>query len=137
MLLLLAALPYIGAVVVYWLNTANLFRDAEVMAPSNWNWRLVAPVMVGGLTPLALAAKTGLMDEERWLLLSATGVAILYTLVSMGVLRGERKFFRLQIAIGFGDKKFRNWPRWRPVALMGSLVLVYAATVNMIVAGRP
>jgi hypothetical protein len=134
LLLLLAALPYIGALVVYWVNSDALFRDAGASAPSNWNWRLVTPVMVGGLTPLALAAKSGLPDGERWLLLSATGLAILYALVSMGTLRDSKKFFRLQLPIGMGNHTFHKWPKWRVLLLVGSLVFIYAATVNMVVA---
>lgn len=134
MLLLLAALPYVGALAVYWLNTDALFRDAGAAAPSNWNWRLVTPVMVGGLTPLALAAKSGLQDEQRWLLLSATGLAILYTLISMGIFRDSKKFFQLQLPTGMGNRAFRKWPRWRAFLLVGSLVLIYAAVVNMVVA---
>lgn len=134
MLLLLAALPYLGTLAVYWLNTAALFRDAGATAPSNWNWRLVTPVMVGGLTPLALAAKSGLQDEQRWLLLSATGLAMLYTLISMGVYRDTQKFFRLQLPVGVGNRTFRKWPKWGAFLLVGSLVLIYAAIVNMVVA---
>lgn len=134
MLLLLAALPYVGALAVYWLNTAALFRDAEATAPSNWNWRLVTPVMVGGLTPLALAAKSGLQDDQRWLLLSATGLAMLYTLISMGIFRDTKKFFRLQLPAGVGNHAFHKWPKWCAFTLVGSLVLVYAAVVNMVVA---
>jgi len=134
LLLLLAALPYAGALVVYWLNTDALFRDAGATAPSNWNWRLVTPVMVGGLTPLALAAKSGLQDEQRWLLLSATGLAMLYTLVSMGVFRDPQKFFQLQLPVGIGDRTLRKWPKWRAFLLVGSLVFIYAAVVNMVVA---
>jgi hypothetical protein len=136
LLLLLAALPYVGALAVYWLNADALFRDAGATAPSNWNWRLVTPVMVGGLTPLALAAKSGLPDEQRWLLLSATGLAILYTLISMGIFRDSKKFFQLQLPAGMGNHTFRKWPKWRAFLLVGSLVLIYAAVVNMVVAVR-
>jgi hypothetical protein len=132
-LVLLAALPYAATVIAYWIGTGALFRAQT--APSSWSWRLIGPVLVGGFTPIALAAKTGLADGERWLLLSATGVAVFFTLVGMGLLREESYYFKLQVAVGIGSRRFAKWPRWRFVMVLGSLVLAYGATVNVIVAG--
>ena len=132
--MLLAALPYVAALAVYWVNTDALFRDAGAVAPSNWNLRIVTPVLVAGITPLALAAKSGLHDHQRWLLLSATGIAMLYTLISLGILRDSKKFFRLQLPLGVGERTFTKWPRWRGFLMVGTLVVVYAAVVNMVVA---
>jgi hypothetical protein len=131
---LLAPLPYVGAIVMYWFTSASLFRDAEGVAPSNWNWRLVAPVMVGGLTPLALAAKSGLDGVQRGALLSATAAAIVFTLVGMGLLRDDKKFFRLQLALSEGDAKNPRALKWRILVIAGTLVLVYGAIVNVLVA---
>ena len=133
MSVLLAPLPYLGAILMYWFTSAGLFRDAEGAPPSNWSWRFVAPVMVGGLTPLALAAKNGLDAVQRAALLSATAAAIVFTIVAMGLLR-EQKFFRVQLKISDGDGKN---PRleWRHLFVgAGTLILVYAALMNVLVA---
>jgi len=132
-LVLLAALPYVATIIYYWIGTGAIFRAQT--APSSWSWRLIGPVLVGGFTPIALAAKAGLQDGERWLLLSATGVAVLFTLVGMGLLREESHYFKLQVAVGIGSRSFTKWPRWKFVMLLGSLVLAYGAAVNVIVAG--
>ncbi len=134
MFVLLAALPYVGTIALYWLTTSDLFRDAKGIVPSNWNWRLVAPVMVGGLTPLALASRSGVDSSERGLLLTATGLAILFTLIGMGVLRDGKRFFGLQTLLTVGGKKFSRVPRWRVVLIVGTLILCYGAVINVIVA---
>jgi hypothetical protein len=134
MFVLLAALPYVGTIALYWLTTGDLFRDAKGVVPSNWNWRLVAPVMIGGLTPVALAAKSGLNNSDRGLLLTATGLAILFTLIGMGVLRDGRRFFGLQMPVSIGTRKFNRIPRWRVVLIAGSVLLCYGAVINVIVA---
>jgi hypothetical protein len=134
MFVLLATLPYIGAIAMYWLTTGDLFRDARGVVPSNWNWRLVAPVMIGGLTPLALAAKGGVDRADRGLLLTATGLAILFTLIGMGVLRDGKRFFGLQTSLTIGTRKLSRVPRWRVILIVGTILLCYGGTVNVIVA---
>ena len=134
MSVLLAPLPYVGAIVMYWFTSASLFRDAEGAVPSNWSWRLIAPVMVGGLTPLALAAKNGLDGVQRGALLTATAAAIVFTLVGMGLLRDDRKFFRLQLALSEGNAKNPRALKWKILVMVGTLVLLYGAIVNILVA---
>lgn len=133
MLVLLAALPYAGAIAMYWLTASNLFKEANGVVPGNWNWRLVAPVMVGGLTPLALAPRDGLTSTERGLLLSGTALAIVYTLVCMTVLRDGKKFFRVQIPVTSRGKS--RLSRWRVMLLVGTAVLCWGAAANVIVVG--
>jgi hypothetical protein len=131
--MLLAALPYAGAIAMYWLTVTNVFKEAKGTVPDNWNWRLVAPVMVGGLTPLALAPRDGLDSTERGLLLSVTALAIFFTLICMTVLRDDKKFFRMQIPVTVLDRSLL--PRWRTMLLLGTLVLCWGAVVNVVVAG--
>lgn len=134
MSVLLAPLPYVGAIMMYWFTSSNLFNEPREVAPSNWNWRFIAPVMVGGLTPLALAAKNGLDPTQRGALLSATAAAIIYTLVGMGRLQNQRKFFRLQLELSEGNAKNPRALRWRIWVAVGTAVLIYGAAVNIIVA---
>lgn len=135
MQLLLAVLPYCAAVAVYWQTASSLFSESRTTVPSNWNWRLVFPVAVGGLTPLALAAKSGLDSDERGLLLSVPGVSIIFSVVFMGALWGTARYYWAREPIHF-LRRWRSAPRWLAVVATGSMVLVYGATTNVIVANQ-
>jgi hypothetical protein len=131
---LLALLPYGGTIALYWLTSADLFREGRGAAPSNWNWRLVAPIVVGGLTPLALAARSDVGGSDRGWLLSATGVAILFALICMTLLRNDERFFGLQLEVVIKRKKIGRLPRWRVLVAGGTLLLCYGAAVNVVAA---
>lgn len=135
MLTLLAALPYVAAIALYWLTTGDAVGDAEGEAPSNWKWRFVGPVMVGGLTPLALAATNGISGASRTLLLLTTAMAILFTVLIMAAVK-ESHFFRLLRPLSIGAVNFSRFPRWRIIVVVGTAVLCYGAVVNVIVAGN-
>jgi hypothetical protein len=134
--LLLATFPYIGAIALYWQASSNLFRGAKGEPPSNWSWLLVAPVILGGLTPLALAGRSDLTGSERALLLTATALAILFALVYMGMLRDGQKFFHLQVPLTVRGRTFDRVPRWYLLIFLGSAVLCYGAVVNLMVASK-
>jgi hypothetical protein len=133
---LLAGLPYVAAIALYWLTASNMVTDAKGEVPSNWNWRLVGPVMVGGLTPLALAASDGVDGSQQAILLSAPAIAIVFTVVLMAALWDGSGFFRLQRPISAGPVNYTRFPRWRVVVLAGTAVLGYGAVVNVMVAGQ-
>jgi len=134
--MLLAALPYVATIALYWLTTNDLIRDAEGEIPSNWNWRLVVPVLVGGLTPLALAASDSVTPANRTLLLSATALAILFTVLFMAALRDGSGFFKLQRPISIGSLNLARFPRWRLILVVGTAILCYGAVANVVVAGK-
>jgi hypothetical protein len=131
---LLAACPYIAALASYWASAWDLFRTENETAPPNWNWRLVAPVLAGGLTPLALASKqTGIDATERGLLLSSVAAAILFVVVLLPFLQGNKPYLWLQRAIPIGRRELR-WLPWRRFFVgLGSVILVYGASVNIAV----
>jgi len=133
---LLAALPYVATIALYWLTTSGLIKDAEGEAPSNWNWRLVAPVLVGGLTPLALAASDSVTGSNRTFLLSTTALAILFTVLLMAALQVGSGFFKLQRPISIGSLNLTRFPRWRLILVVGTAILCYGAVTNVIVAGK-
>lgn len=136
MFVLLAALPYIAAIALYVMTAKDLVRDAEGEVPSNWNWKLVAPVVVGALTPLALAASDGVSTADRGVLLSVTGLAIVFGIVAMTAMRGQYAFFRLQRPVSLGRVKFTNVPRWKIIVGAGAVILCYGAVVNVLIAGK-
>lgn len=121
---------------MYWQAAASLFGDATTVVPSNWSWRLVAPVVAGGLAPLAVAASGGLDDSQRVLLLVASGVASLFSLVCMGFLRRDETFFSLKKTFTVLGKNVFNLPRWGIVAAAGTLVLCCVGGINVLVAAK-
>ena len=136
MLVLLAALPYVSAIALYWLTANDLVADADGEIPSNWNWRLVAPVMVAGFTPLALATSEGVSSSDRNLLISATAVAMFFTAVFMTALRDKSGFFRIQRPISVNSVNFTRLARWKAIVAIGTVILCYGAVVNVFVAAK-
>jgi hypothetical protein len=130
---LLGLAPYAVAIVVYCVNTADIFGGSRPGAPSNWNWRLVAPVVVGGLTPLGLASSTEIAGSERGLLLSGTAAAVVFGVLTLSVLRSDRAYFRVQLPVTVGQQALR-WLPWRHVIVgVGIVILAYCATTNLVV----
>jgi hypothetical protein len=136
MSVLLAVLPYVASIGLYGFTAKDVVSSGEGEAPSNWNWKLVVPVVVGALTPLALAASDGLSGTERGALLSVTGVAIVFGIGAMTLMRDESAFFGLQQPVFVGKAKLTNIPRWKLLVGTGAIVLCYGAVVNVIVAGN-
>lgn len=133
--LFLALVPYVVAIVLYWQMASDLFADAKKRAPGSWNWRLLSPVLLGGLTPLALAAREDITSGQRVLLITVSVFAIVYTILGMSLLRGRQRFFDIQTPVAVAGHKFDFLPRWCLVAFLGSTILAYGAVVTVIVAG--
>jgi hypothetical protein len=133
---LLATLPYIVAVATYSATAHQLFRGRPQAPPSNWAWLLVAPVAIGGLTPLSLASKANLESSGRALLLSAAALAALFVVLVLNFLRSDRRFWWLERIVSVGNREIRSL-RWRHVFVgLGSAILVYGAAVNIIVSSK-
>jgi len=133
---LLALIPYVASVIMYAVASTELFREHSGLdAPSNWNWRFVAPVTLGGLTPLSLAARHGIDSGDRFMLLTEPAVAILYTIIAMSTLRDVDKFNALLKPVGTARVKYAKLPLWRIVWMAGALIILYGAVINVVVAG--
>lgn len=133
--LLLALIPYIVAIILYWQTAFDLFADAKTRAPGSWNWRLLSPVLLGGLTPLALAARDEIRTGQRVLLLTVTALALVYTIVGMTFLRGGERFFDIQTPVALAGHQFKFLLRWRLIVIFGSAILAYGSVATVIVAG--
>jgi uncharacterized membrane protein len=135
MLALLAVVPYLVSVALYWFTASDLFGDSGSEPPSNWNWRFVVPVLVGGFTPLALAAKTNINGSDRAFLVLAAVAVIVFTIITMGALRKERSFFRIQDPVAFKRMVYDHIPRWWLIVGVGTLLLCCGAAANIVAAG--
>ncbi|MGO9760576.1 MAG: hypothetical protein ACLP1Q_04865 [Solirubrobacteraceae bacterium] len=134
-LALLAVVPYLGSVAMYWFTASDLFGGSDSEPPSNWNWRFVVPVLVGGLTPLALAARNNVNGNDRAFLVLAAMAGIMFTIITMGVLKKEKSFFRIQDPIAIKRTKYDRLPRWRLIVGVGTLLLCCGAAANIVAAG--
>lgn len=133
MSVLLAGVPYAAAILVYWRTIANMFREAEGKPPANWSWRLMSPVMVSGLTPLALLPREGLSSDERSLLVLGPILGAFFMIAGMSILRDNTKFYRMQIHVtAFGRNRM---PRWHVIVLLGSAILLASGVINVAVVG--
>jgi hypothetical protein len=146
MFVLLAVVPYAVTVVFYALDSNDLFRRAAGQIPPNAALRLIVPVIIGGLTPLALASKnTGLSGSDRLILSSATAFSAMYVVVVLIALRSATVFlslyhpFRLRrptvclhpLRLGWPSVQL---PRGRHVLVsLGLAVIAYGAGVNIAV----
>ena len=133
--LLLALVPYLVAIILYWQAASDLFADAKTRAPGNWSWRLLSPVLLGGLTPLALAAREDISSGQRVLLLTVSVFAIVYTILGMSFLRGGQRFFNIQTSVAIAGHKFSFLLRWHLIVFLGSVILAYGSVATVIVAG--
>jgi hypothetical protein len=133
--LLLALVPYIVAIILYWQTASDLFADAKDRAPGSWSWRLLSPVLLGGLIPLALAARNEISAGQRVLLLTVTAAALVYTILGMAFLRGGERFFGIQTPVALSGHQFNFLVPWRLIVFFGSVILAYGATATVVVAG--
>ena len=134
MFVLLAAIPYLVTFYFYWVDSADLFRNARGRIPANAGLRLIVPVAIGGLTPLALASKNkGLSGDDRLILLSSTAFSILYLIVVMAALRTVTTFLSLYHPILVRNHVLKFVRGRVALVIVGLLIICYAAAVNIAV----
>jgi len=128
---LLAVFPYLASLAVYLFNARDLFLNTR--PPPHWTWRLSAPVMIAGLTPLALASKTSAVSSgEQNLLLLAPALGVMYAVLAFGRFR-EKDFLALHRPFTFFDREIKFLSRRRFWIGLGALVIAYAAAANIYV----
>ncbi len=93
----------------------------------------MAPVIVAGLTPLAILSAHGVSDSKRELLAVSPAAGILFALVVLSLLRDAAAFFRLHLPIRIGDWEMAWLPRRRALMIVGLLVITYGAVTNLYV----
>jgi hypothetical protein len=135
MLMLLAGLPYIVAIAVNWLIVGQSFRAGGDPQPGIRNALLLAPVAIGGLTPIALLARKGVSGADRGLLALVALLAVAFSIISLVALGDTRRALKLQKQVGFGGMTIRWLRGWQLMLALGSLLLGLGAAANIIVAG--
>jgi hypothetical protein len=135
---LLAALPYAAAIIVNWLIVSDAFRPGadDSTEAASYGGVLLAPVAIGGLTPVALAAHKGVSSADQQLLWLATALALLFCGIAQVALSGGQRARRLQHSLSLGPVNLDWLPGWRLVLLLGSALLVFAAIISVIVDGH-
>jgi NO-binding membrane sensor protein with MHYT domain len=138
MLVLLAAIPYAVAIVSNWLTVGQTFKPgtSRGVEPGSWSTALLVPVAIGGLTPIALAARKGVSSYDRGLLGLSVALSIAFAVVTMVTLADPDRALKLQNDVTIGRMNLPWLPRWRLVLIIGSLLLVFGAVTNVIVAGN-
>lgn len=138
MLVLLAAVPYAVAILANWLIVSQIFRPGEVSEaqPGMWTAFLLTPVAIGGLTPIALAARKGVSSSDRDLLALAAVLAFAFTVVALVAFSDSGRALRLQRPVSLRGMSVSWLPGWRLVLILGSVLLAFGAITNIIVAGN-
>jgi hypothetical protein len=137
MLVLLAALPYAVATAANWLIVGQAFRtgDGGEAEPGIRNALLLAPVAIGGLTPMALVARRNVSGSDRALLSLAAILAVAFTVLLTLALSDTDRALSLQKEVAFGRVRLSRIERWQVVLVIGSVLLLFGAVANIIVAG--
>jgi hypothetical protein len=132
---LLAALPYAAAIIANWVIVSDAFRlDAGESAEAvSYGGVLLAPVALGGLIPIALAAHKGVSSSDQHLLWLATALTLFFCSITQVALSGGHRAQRLQHGLSLGPVTLEWLPAWRIVLLLGSALLVFAAVISVIV----
>jgi hypothetical protein len=135
---LLAVLPYAAAIAANWLIVSDAFRPGadESSEAASYGGVLLAPVAIGGLTPVALAAHKGVSSTDRQLLWLSAALALFFCGVTQVALSGGQRAHRLQHGLSLGPVNLDWLPGWRLVLLLGSSLLVFAAVISVIVDGH-
>lgn len=132
--MLLSVLPYVAVITVYVDTYRTLFAQRSAPRPDAWRWLLVRPVLIGTLTPLALAGKMGLASGTRIWLLSAVGFGIVATLLSLTWLR-DNAYPRLFLPVRCG-RWTTKFPSHRLLLVCGIALIGYAGCLNVWAAGQ-
>jgi protein-S-isoprenylcysteine O-methyltransferase Ste14 len=126
----LSAVPYIASLTVYISGLRELFYPLAFPEPRGWQWRVARPVLIAGLTPLAVAGTDGPTTGERTSLIALACAASLVVILIMTSLHRAR-FSTMKDPFGSGEREL-TW--LTPVSLVtwiGVLMIVAAAVGNI------
>jgi hypothetical protein len=132
---LLGALPFAAAIIANWMIVSDAFRlgAGESTEVVSYGGVLLAPVAIGGLTPIALAAHKGVSGSDQQLLWLATALVLVFCGLAQVALSDGRRAQRLQHGLSLGPVTLEWLPGWRLVLLLGSALLVFAAVISVVV----
>jgi hypothetical protein len=138
MLVLLAGLPYLVAIIANWLTVGQIFRPGESSQPQPGVWSAfrLAPIAIGGLTPIALLARKGVSSSDRGLLALAAVLAVAFSVIALVAFADTNRALRLQRPVRISGHSWSWLLGWRLILILGSLLLGFAAVSNIIVAGN-
>lgn len=136
MRVLLALLPYLASIAIYLVDIRELFARAGGIKPSDTEWRLIAPVVVGaGLLPLAVApsARSGRLI----FLFTAFAVSMVYVGVALLAVRDPARFRWLLPPIRIRRLTLKHISKRVLLTAFGVAAIVYGAVVDELVANPP
>lgn len=132
MLVLLGVFPYLASGLLYAFGFRDLFRDSRGSPPTNWVLRLVAPVIVSGLTPLVILSNPSVDESDRALVALSPAAAILFVVTALSLLRDASAFSRLHLPVRVGDWELLL-KRRHALIVVGLLVIGYGAVTDLYV----
>jgi hypothetical protein len=134
-LVLLAALPYLVAIVVNWMIVSQSFRPGGESEPGIRNALLLAPVAIGGLTPLVLLARKGVSNSDKGLLALAAVLAVAFCVIILVALGDTARALKLQDKVTIGGMVIRWLRGWQLILACGSALLIFGGVASIVVAG--
>jgi hypothetical protein len=131
MSVLLACLPYVASISLYWMACRDLFYGTQGDVPAGWQLRVAAPVIMAGFTPLVIASKK---NEAVGLLSCATGFVLLCVVLFYGVTRrGNSAFFHMRRPVAIAGWRLPWLKLWVLTFVTGVAVIVFSAAVTIFV----